>query len=171
MRNAMPLHSAKERILSWEEVPIGYSLEQAMDEAARCIQCKKPECIGGCPVGIDIPAFIKLVESGDIAGAAAKIRETNFLPAACGRVCPQDKQCEAVCVVGKKNSPVGIGNMERFVADYEREHALPRIPEMEPDTGKRVAVIGSGPSGLTCAYELRKRGHALARSGSTFRRL
>ena len=160
-RNDMPLNDAGLRVKNFLEVPAGYSLAQAMDEAQRCIQCKKPECVGGCPVGIDIPAFIRLVEQGDVAGAAAKIRETNFLPAACGRVCPQDKQCEAVCVVGKKNSPVGIGNLERFVADYEREHHLPRLPAMPPETGKRVAVIGSGPAGMTCAYELRKRGHGV----------
>lgn len=158
-RNVMPLHSAGLRIHTWEEVPVGYSQEQAMDEAIRCIQCKKPECVPACPVGINIPAFIKLVEEGDIPGAAKKIRETNFLPAACGRVCPQDKQCEAVCVVGKKNDPVGIGNLERFVADYEREHKLDRIPDMPSSSGKRVAIIGSGPAGLTCAYELRTRGH------------
>jgi len=155
----MPLFDAKERILNFNEVPIGFSMEQARNEASRCIQCKKPECIQGCPVGINIPAFLKLVESGDVAGAAQKIRETNFLPAACGRVCPQDKQCEAVCIVGKKHDPVGIGNLERFVADYEREHNLPRQPKISPSTGKKVAIIGSGPSGLTCAYELRVRGH------------
>lgn len=158
-RNEMPLHDAAKRILNMGEVPVGYSLEQAMDEASRCIQCKKPVCIGGCPVGIDIPKFLKFVEEGDITAAASKIRETNFLPAACGRVCPQDKQCEAVCVVGKKNDSVGIGNLERFVADYERENNLPRIPEIEPSTGKKAAIIGSGPAGMTCAYELRKRGH------------
>ena len=160
-RNLMPLHPAELRVLSWTEVPIGYSREQAMDEAIRCIQCKKPECVPACPVGIDIPAFIKLVEAGDIAGAAGKIRETNFLPAACGRVCPQDKQCEAVCIVGKKNDPVGIGNLERYVADYEREHKLDRTPVIPPPTGKRVAIIGAGPAGLTCAYELRTRGHEI----------
>ncbi|MBI4667228.1 MAG: NADPH-dependent glutamate synthase [Nitrospinae bacterium] len=158
-RNHMPLNKAEERVHNWDEVPMGFALEQAMDEAGRCIQCKKPECVEGCPVGIDIPAFIKLVEEGDVAAAAKKIREKNFLPAACGRVCPQDKQCEAVCVVGKKNSPVGIGNLERFVADYERQHHLDRMPAIPPSTGKRVAVVGSGPSGLTCAYELRVRGH------------
>ncbi|MDH5637654.1 MAG: NADPH-dependent glutamate synthase [Nitrospinota bacterium] len=160
-RNEMPLHEAAKRVTNFEEVPIGYTLEQAMDEASRCIQCKKPECIGGCPVEIDIPAFLSLLEEGDVAGAARKIRETNFLPAACGRVCPQDKQCEAVCIVGKKNDSVAIGNLERFVADYEKETNMNRIPEMPPETGKRVAVIGSGPAGLTAAYELRKRGHGV----------
>ncbi len=158
-RNEMPLNSAEERIHTMDEVPIGYTMEQAQDEAMRCIQCKKPDCIGGCPVSIDIPAFLKLIEEGDVAAAASKIRETNFLPAACGRVCPQDKQCEQVCIVGKKNDPVAIGNLERFVADYEREHNLPRIPEIDPPSGKRVAVVGSGPAGLTCAYELCKKGH------------
>ncbi|MBI5814326.1 MAG: NADPH-dependent glutamate synthase [Nitrospinae bacterium] len=158
-RNILPLNDAGLRVQNFLEVPIGYSMEQARDEASRCIQCKKPECVGGCPVGIDIPAFIKLVEQGDVAAAAKKIRETNFLPAACGRVCPQDKQCEAVCVVGKKNDPVGIGNLERFVADYEREHKLDRMPKIPASTGKRVAVIGAGPAGLTAAYELRVRGH------------
>ncbi|MDH5478675.1 MAG: dihydropyrimidine dehydrogenase, partial [Nitrospinota bacterium] len=141
-RNEMPLHEAAKRITNFEEVPIGYTLEQAMDEAGRCIQCKKPECIGGCPVGIDIPAFLSLLEEGDVAGAARKIRETNFLPAACGRVCPQDKQCEAVCIVGKKNDSVAIGNLERFVADYEKQTNMNRVPDMPPETGKRVAIVG-----------------------------
>ncbi|MDH4198957.1 MAG: NADPH-dependent glutamate synthase [Spirochaetia bacterium] len=158
-RNEMPLNDPAKRVTNFEEVPIGYTLDQAQAEAFRCIQCKKPDCIPGCPVGIDIPAFIKLVEEGDVAAAARKIRETNFLPAACGRVCPQDKQCELVCIVGKKHEPVAIGNLERFVADYEREHKLDRIPKIEPDTGKNIAVIGAGPAGLTAAYELRKRGH------------
>ncbi len=158
-RNEMPLHSAEERIRHFNEVPTGYSLEQAMDEASRCIQCKKPDCIGGCPVGINIPEFLLQLEGGDVAGAAKTIRQNNFLPAACGRVCPQDKQCEAVCIVGKKNDSVGIGNLERFVADYEREHDLDRMPEIAPDTGKKIAVIGSGPAGMTAAYELRVRGH------------
>lgn len=158
-RNEMPLHDAAERIRHFEEVPTGYTLEQAMDEASRCIQCKKPDCIGGCPVGIDIPTFLLQLEDGDVAGAAKTIRKSNFLPAACGRVCPQDKQCEAVCIVGKKHDSVGIGNLERFVADYEREHNLDRMPEIAPATGKKIAIIGSGPAGMTAAYELRVRGH------------
>ena len=155
----MPLLSPEERVKSFNEVPIGYSPEQAKAEAMRCIQCKKPACVEGCPVGIDIPAFIKLIEEGKPAEAAKKIREKNFLPAACGRVCPQDKQCQAVCVVGKKNLPVGIGNLERYAADYEREHGTLELPEIPPSTGKKVAIVGSGPAGLTCAYELRIRGH------------
>ncbi len=159
--NIVPLAPAEERIHNFDEVPLGYSLAQAQDEATRCIQCKKPKCVVGCPVSIDIPGFLQLVEDGDIKGAARKIRETNFLPGIAGRVCPQDKQCQAVCVVGKKNVPVAIGTVERFVADYEREHNLDRMPEMAPDTGKSVAIVGAGPAGLTGAYELRRRGHAV----------
>lgn len=158
-RNEMELHTPEERITNFAEVPKGYSLAQAQDEAMRCIQCKKPDCVVGCPVSIDIPAFIHLVEAGDIAAAAKKIRETNFLPAVCGRVCPQDKQCEAVCIVGRKYKPVAIGNLERFVADYEREHNLDRMPTIAPDSGKKIAIVGSGPAGLTAAYELRVKGH------------
>jgi len=155
----MPLIAPEERIKNFEEVPVGYSIEQAIEEAKRCIQCKKPDCIIGCPVGIDIPAFIKLIEEGQMAEAAKKIREKNFLPAACGRVCPQDKQCQAVCVVGKKKEPVGIGSLERYAADYERAHGTLELPKIPPATGKRIAVVGAGPAGLTCAYELRIRGH------------
>ncbi len=155
----MSLLPPEERVKNFEEVPIGYSLEEAIAEAQRCIQCKKPDCVDGCPVGIDIPAFIKLIENGNMADAAKKIREKNFLPAACGRVCPQDKQCQAVCVVGKKKEPVDIGSLERYAADYERQHGTLELPEIPPATGKRIAIVGAGPAGLTCAYELRIRGH------------
>lgn len=155
----MPLHDAAMRVKSFDEVPVGYSEEMARAEAMRCLQCKKPHCIEACPVGINIPAFIKLIEQGEYGAAAKKIRETNFLPAVCGRVCPQDKQCQAVCIVGRKNIPVGIGNLERFAADYERNNHLQEIPAVEAPTGKRVAVIGSGPAGLAAAYELTIRGH------------
>lgn len=155
----MPLCPAESRVLNFDEVPSGYSNDQALSEALRCLHCKKPACIGACPVGIDIPAFIRLIEQGDPAGAAKKIRETNFLPAVCGRVCPQDKQCQAVCVVGRKNIPVGIGNLERYAADYERTNGTLEIPTIQEPTGKRVAIIGSGPAGLSAAYELAVRGH------------
>ena len=155
----MPLRDAWERVQCFDEVPLGYTEDQAYAEAMRCLQCKKPHCVEACPVGIDIPAFIKLIEQGNPAGAARKIRETNFLPAACGRVCPQDKQCQAVCVVGRRNQPVGIGGLERYAADYEREHGTRKPPKMQPDTGKKVAIIGSGPAGLSAAYELRVKGH------------
>ena len=118
----MPLCPAEKRITNFDEVPIGYSDEQAHIEAMRCLQCEKPLCVGACPVGVNIRDFIKLIEEGNIAGAAEVIHQTNFLPAACGRVCPQDKQCQAVCKVGKNHPPVGIGNLERYVADHERAH-------------------------------------------------
>ena len=155
----MPLCPAEERVTNFDEVPIGYNLDQAIAEATRCLQCKKPHCVEACPVGIDIPGFINLIEQGDPKAAARKIRETNFLPAACGRVCPQDKQCQAVCVVGRKNLPVGIGNLERFAADYEREHNSIEMPAMAADSDKKIAIVGSGPAGLSAAYELRIRGH------------
>ncbi|MBI3793910.1 MAG: NADPH-dependent glutamate synthase [Nitrospinae bacterium] len=155
----MPLNNPAQRVTNFEEVPIGYTLEQAQTEAKRCLQCKKPACVEGCPVGIDIPGFIALIEEGKPAEAAKKIRETNFLPAECGRVCPQDKQCQAPCVVGKKGDPVYIGGLERFAADWERSHGTYAPPPIPASTGKKVAVVGSGPAGLTAAYELRVRGH------------
>ncbi len=157
----MPLRPAETRIKNFDEVPMGYSSEQAHLEAMRCLQCKKPACVGACPVGIDIPGFIKLIEQDNPVEAARIIRQTNFLPAACGRVCPQDKQCQAVCVVGRKNLPVGIGNLERYAADYERVHKKLEMPNVLPPTGKKVAIIGSGPAGLTAAYELIVKGHAV----------
>ncbi len=156
MRNQAP----EERIHNFEEVPYGYSPEEASIEAKRCIQCKKPFCIEGCPVNINIPAFIKLVESGDFLGAARKIKETNSLPAICGRVCPQEDQCEKVCTVGKKkdSAPVAIGNLERFVADYEAAHGNINI-EVTGSIDKKVAIVGGGPAGLTVAGDLRKMGY------------
>ncbi len=155
----MELQDASKRIFNFDEVPLGYTDQQASEEAKRCLQCRNPNCVEACPVGIDIPGFIKLIEKGQPAEAAKKIRETNFLPAACGRVCPQDKQCQAVCVVGRKNHPVGIGDLERYAADYERSHKTITPPEIAPNTGKKVAIIGSGPAGLSAAYELRIKGH------------
>lgn len=154
----MPLLPVEERIKSFKEVALGYTEELALKEAERCLQCKKPMCVEGCPVGVDIPAFIKLILEKDYMGAAAKIKEKNSLPAICGRVCPQENQCEKMCVLGKKNEPVAIGRLERFVADYEMEHGCIKI-EKQSSTGKKVAVVGSGPAGLTCAAELARRGH------------
>ena len=155
----MLLRKAEERICNFDEVPIGYSDEQAFQEALRCLHCKTPHCVEACPVGIDIPGFIRLIEQRDVKGAAKKIRETNFLPAVCGRVCPQDKQCQAVCVMGRKHHPVGIGNLERYAADFERTNGLIEIPDVAEPTGKRIAIVGSGPAGLTAAYELSIKGH------------
>ncbi len=158
-RQPMPAQEAKVRARNFEEVPFGYSSETAMKEAARCIQCKKPACVDGCPVGIDIPGFINLVKEGEFTKSISKIWEMNTLPAVCGRVCPQEIQCEGKCIVGKKGAPVAIGNLERFVADYEREKRLAPAPEKAASTGKRVAVVGSGPSGLTVASDLAAKGH------------
>ncbi len=158
-RQQMPQQPAKSRIKNFQEVPYGFDIELAQREATRCIQCKKPLCYDGCPVNIDIPAFVKLVGEGDFIGAARKIKETNGLPAICGRVCPQEDQCEKVCVVGKKGDPVSIGSLERFVADYEREHGDEYIPDIPEKTGHKIAVVGSGPAGLTVAGDLVKKGH------------
>lgn len=155
----MPLSTPEIRITNFDEVPIGYNDEQAHLEAMRCLQCRKPLCVSACPVGVNIPGFIKLIEEGNIAGAAEVIRQANFLPAACSRVCPQDKQCQAVCKVGKNHHPVGIGNLERYATDYEREHRKIETSNIRPSTGKKVAIIGSGPAGLTAAYELVLKGH------------
>jgi glutamate synthase (NADPH/NADH) small chain len=155
----MPLHPPEKRITNFDEVTIGYSDEQARLEATRCLQCRKPKCVGACPVGVDIPGFIKLIEEGDVAGAARLIRQTNFLPAACGRVCPQDKQCQSACKVGQNHQPVGIGNLERYVADYERTHRRINTPGTSTITGMKVAIIGSGPAGLTAANDLIMKGH------------
>jgi len=158
-RQPMGEQDPKERVKNFYEVPHGYTPEQAMAEARRCIQCKKPLCVGGCPVNIDIPWFIRLIEQGKFVEAARKIKETNGLPAVCGRVCPQEDQCEKVCIVGKKNEPVSIGRLEKFAADFEREHGEISIPQIPTWTGKKVAVVGAGPAGLTVAGDLVKKGH------------
>jgi len=158
-RQPMPEQEPKVRARNFEEVPLGYSPEIAMREASRCIQCKNPTCRTGCPVEIDIPAFINRIKEGDFKGAIAKIKEKNALPAVCGRVCPQEVQCENNCILGKKGEPVAIGRLERFSADWERAQGEVSIPEKEALTGKRVAVVGSGPSGLTVAGDLILKGH------------
>jgi len=155
----MPEQAPEARIRNFQEVPLGYSPEQAREEAARCLQCKRPLCVLGCPVNIDIPAFVKLLAEGRFAEAARKIKESNCLPAVCGRVCPQETQCEERCVLGKKGEPSAIGRLERFAADYERDHDLVEIPPKAPPTGRRVAVVGSGPAGLTAAGDLVLLGH------------
>ncbi len=160
-REKMPEQDPKVRIQNFSEVALGYTRENALREAARCLQCKKPPCVEGCPVNIDIPGFVKKVKEGDFMGAIHVIKGTNALPAVCGRVCPQETQCESKCIVGKKGEPVAIGRLERFVADYEAEKGDVRVPEIPPPTGKKVAVIGAGPAGLTVAGELTKKGHAV----------
>ena len=158
-RQKMSEQEPKVRAKNFNEVPFGYTPELAQLEASRCLQCKKPKCIEGCPVEIDIPAFIKLILDGDFIGAARKLKERNSLPAVCGRVCPQEDQCEKVCIVGKKDQPVAIGRLERFAADWERAKGEVFVPEKAPSTGKKVAVAGSGPAGLTLAGDLILKGH------------
>ncbi len=158
-RQPMPEQTPEERTENFIEVPYGYDSDTAMLEAERCLQCKNEPCVEGCPVRVQIPEFIKLVSEGKFIEAAWKIKETNILPSVCGRVCPQEDQCELVCVRGKKGEPVAIGRLERFVADYERFKGEITIPELPSPTGKKVAIVGSGPSGLTAAGDLVKMGH------------
>lgn len=148
----------KVRATNFEEVCYGYNEEEAVLEASRCLNCKNPRCMQACPVGVKIPAFISKVHEGDFAGAAAVIAEDSSLPAVCGRVCPQETQCEGSCILGVKSEPVAIGKLERFVADWSRNH--PSNKRAEPvRNGKKVAVVGSGPSGLACAADLAKLGY------------
>ncbi|MFW6189061.1 MAG: NADPH-dependent glutamate synthase [Planctomycetota bacterium] len=158
-RQPMPEQPADSRVRNFEEVPFGLRPEQARVEAERCLQCKKPKCVEGCPVGIDIPGFILDIREGRFLDAARKLKRENTLPAVCGRVCPQEDQCEGLCVVGRRGEPVAIGNLERFAADHEREKSEVEVPERLPDRQVEVAVIGSGPAGLTAAGELAKRGY------------
>jgi len=143
---------------TFDEVSLGYNEEEAIAEAGRCLKCPSPFCIKGCPVEIEIPAFIECIKKGDFSGAIAKLKEKNNLPGICGRVCPQELQCEAECIFGKRGAPIAIGALERFAADYELKKGV-EIPEKAKSTGKRVAVVGSGPAGLTAAGDLAKLGH------------
>ncbi len=157
-RQAMPEQPAEVRAHNFEEVNLGYSPELAQQEALRCLECAKPTCMDNCPVGIDVKEFVQRIVIGDFLGAAAKIREDNVLPAVTGRVCPQEDQCEGKCLLSKKVKPLGIGYLERFVADYEQRMGTHIVPKVAP-TGKKVAVVGSGPSGLTVAGDLIQKGH------------
>jgi glutamate synthase (NADPH/NADH) small chain len=161
-RQAMPEQPPLVRARNFEEVPLGYTPEQAVAEALRCLQCKSPACVQGCPVGVDIPGFIKHMAAGDFDKAIGRIWERNSLPAVCGRVCPQEIQCEGNCLLGRKGEAVAIGNLERFAADWERTHHVCELPSREAATGKRVAVVGSGPSGLTVASDLVLKGHEVS---------
>ena len=180
----MPEQEAKQRVKNFQEVPFGYTPELAKTEASRCLQCKKPFCVKGCPVEVDIPGFIELIVKGDFIASGKKIKQTNSLPAVCGRVCPQETQCEQYCILGKKEEPVAIGRLERFAADWERSESekneIPAVAASKGEVlnavkgkvptvgrgevpaaggGKRVAVVGSGPAGLTAAGELTKLGY------------
>ncbi len=154
----MAKQNPKERIHNFGEVALGYTEEEVVAEAERCLQCSQPQCISGCPVEIDIPAFIRLVKERKFAEAIKKVKEKNSLPAICGRVCPQETQCQASCVIGKAGDPISIGGLEKFVADWERKRTL-EIPEKPATAGKKVAIIGGGPAGLTSAAELARLGH------------
>ncbi len=156
-KTEMPEQDAKIRAKNFSEVALGYTEDMAKSESMRCLQCKNRPCVAGCPVNVQIPDFIKLISEGDYTGAYSKIRETNGLPAICGRVCPQESQCEQLCVRGIKNEPVGIGRLERFCSDYSIEKGA-KPAECAPPKGKKAAIIGSGPAGLTCAADLAKAG-------------
>jgi glutamate synthase (NADPH/NADH) small chain len=163
-RVPMPKQPVAVRRRNFDEVALGYSEEQAIEEAGRCIQCKKPGCMKGCPVEVNIPEFIGAVREGDMPEAARIIKSTNSLPAICGRVCPQETQCEVACALNKKGAPSAIGRLERYVADWERAH--PEVGEKQKEriafNGKKVAVVGSGPAGLTCAADLSKLGYEVS---------
>ncbi|MDO4733194.1 MAG: NAD(P)-binding protein, partial [Bacillota bacterium] len=157
-KNPMPEQAPDVRNKNFSEVALGYTPEMAMDEAKRCLNCKNKPCVSGCPVNVHIPEFIALVAEGKFAEAAAVVKSTNNLPAICGRVCPQENQCERQCVRGKKGEPVAIGRLERFVADYVMEYGEPEAL-LCPPNGHKVAVVGSGPAGLSCAGDLAKLGY------------
>ena len=157
-KNPMPSQEPDVRNQNFLEVALGYTEEQALDEAARCLNCKLKPCVNGCPVNVKIPEFIKKITEKDYEGAYQVIHETSSLPAVCGRVCPQESQCEMHCVRGKKGDPVGIGRLERFVADWHNAHCT-EAPVKPESNGKKVAVVGSGPAGLTCAGDLAKKGY------------
>jgi glutamate synthase (NADPH/NADH) small chain len=157
---AVPMRKQKpkERICSFNEVALGYSEGEALAEASRCLNCPQPQCVNGCPIGLNIPAFIQLITEKRYDDAIRKVKEKNSLPAICGRVCPQEEQCQKLCVLGKRGEPVSIGRLERFIADLELGKRI-ETPKLPPQTGKRVAIIGSGPAGLTAAADLAKLGH------------
>ncbi|HSW10595.1 MAG TPA: NADPH-dependent glutamate synthase [Bacillota bacterium] len=154
----MPEQDPRERVRNFREVPSGYTPQMAIEEAERCLACKNRECVAGCPVEVDIPLMVRLVAEGKFLEAYRVVRETNSLPAVCGRVCPQEEQCEIKCVLGRKGEPVAIGRLERFVADYALERGATELPQPSPRPG-RVAIVGSGPAGLTAAGDLIKLGY------------
>ena len=154
----MPKQDPKVRVKNFNEVALGYTEEQAMEEATRCLQCVKPQCVDGCPVEVPIPEFIKCIKEKKYAEGIMTIKSKNALPAVCGRVCPQEEQCQVKCVLGKIGDPVSIGRLERYLADWERDHGF-QIPKKAPPTGKKVAIVGAGPAGLTAAADLIQLGH------------
>jgi glutamate synthase (NADPH) small chain len=160
-RREIPKQSPEARTQNFNEVALGYPVETAIEEARRCLQCKKPKCLTKCPVEIQIPGFIKCVAKKDFQGGIKIIKQKNLLPAVCGRVCPQEEQCEGACILGKKGGQIAIGRLERFLADWEVSQGEPDIPEMSPPSGKKVAIVGGGPAGLTVAGDLVRMGHKI----------
>lgn len=158
-RQTMPEQSSEARSKDFREVNLGFTAELAKMEALRCLQCPKPKCIDGCPVGIEIKEFIRLVAEGEFDSAAKLVKQDNSLPAICGRVCPQEEQCEMTCLLAKTGTPVAVGHLERFVADFERDHGLMETITPSEKSGKKVAIVGSGPAGLSCATDLIRMGH------------
>jgi glutamate synthase (NADPH) small chain len=161
LRHDMPARDAEARGHDFAEVNLGFDPSLATAEALRCLACAKPTCSHGCPVGVKVKEFVGLIEAGDFLAAAAKIREDNVLPAITGRVCPQEDQCEGACLIGKRGAPLAIGHLERFVADWERRMGVVGLPANADSTGKRVAIVGSGPAGLAAAGDLIQRGHGV----------
>jgi glutamate synthase (NADPH/NADH) small chain len=161
VRRPMPKQEPFERVRNFDEVALGYTERLAREEAGRCLACKKPACVDGCPVGIDIPGFIGHIAEGEFAAAIRKLKETNALPAVCGRVCPQEEQCEERCLIGKKGDPVAIGRLERFAADWEAAQGPITPPPLPAANGRRIAIVGSGPAGITVAADLALLGYAV----------
>ena len=159
IKTPMREQPAAERVRNYEEVPFGYSPQEAILEAERCLMCKKPKCIAGCPVEIDIPGFIQFIVDNDFKGGISLLKEKNILPAICGRVCPQEEQCEKECILGVKNEPVAIGRLERFLADWEAEQGEAELPPKPKSTGKKIVIVGAGPAGITAAADLVRLGH------------
>ncbi len=158
-RQSMPEQDPQQRNKNFEEVNYGFGEEAARTEAIRCLDCNPPKCVPGCPVNIDIPAFIKMIAAGQHLQAAAKLKEDNSLPAVCGRVCPQEEQCEQLCILGKKGDPVSVGRLERFAADWELQYSTAEVKPVARKSGRKIAIVGGGPSGLACAGDLVKNGH------------
>ena len=160
-RQGMPERNANDRATNFEEVNLGFDAALVTKEAQRCLTCVNPKCMHGCPVGVQVREVVDLVIEGEYLKAASKLREDNVLPAVTGRVCPQENQCEGACILGKRFAPLAIGHIERFVADYEKKVGAVGLPERATPTGKRVAIIGSGPAGLSCAGDLVQKGHSV----------
>jgi glutamate synthase (NADPH/NADH) small chain len=160
-RRDMPKQAPAVRRHNFDEVALGYGIETAVEEAARCLQCKKPKCVLGCPVEIDIPGFVKCIAEKDFTSGIRVLKDKNCLPAVCGRVCPQEEQCEKTCILVNKGGQIAIGRLERFLADWEAEQAELQLPEISSPTGKKVAIVGGGPAGLTVAGDLIKLGHQI----------